>query len=440
MVSGSAKEDEMADSNHRSVPDSSEYDALVIGASLAGCTTAILLGRAGARVAVVEKQPDPAAFKRVCSHFIQASAAPTIERLDLMDRIEEAGGVRSRIRAWTRWGWIDPPPERAGYAVNLRREVLDPMIRETASGTPGVDVMLGRAVKGLLYDGDAVCGAEVGEPAGDVTSIRARLVIGADGRDSRVAQLADVPTKTLPHGRFAYGAYFEGAQPSHSPDGSMWMLDPQWAAAFPTDSGLTFYAVMLTKDRLAEFRRDPEESLVSFLADLPDAPPIATGRRVGPVLGKIEMPNRIRRAAVPGLALVGDAALATDPIFGVGCGWALQSGEWLADSVVPALLGQGSLERGLARYRRRHGRALRGHAFLIHDYATGRRLTRFERALFAAAARDPTVATRFDEFGTRRIGPARMLATALPRVIAVNARHALAGGRQGAGAPSTASA
>ncbi|MDX6653577.1 MAG: binding domain, partial [Solirubrobacterales bacterium] len=40
------------------------YDAVIVGGSLAGCAAATMLGRAGARVAVVEKSPDPAAFKR----------------------------------------------------------------------------------------------------------------------------------------------------------------------------------------------------------------------------------------------------------------------------------------------------------------------------------------------------------------------------------------
>ena len=141
------------------------------------------------------------------------------------------------------------------------------------------------------------------------------------------------------------------------------------------------------------------------------------------VLGKIEMPNRVRVPTAPGLALTGDAALATDPLFGVGCGWAFQSGEWLADSVVPALRGEESLDRGLRRYRRLHKRRLGGHAFMIHDYATGRRLNRGERALFAAAARDPKVAARFDKFATRQVGPARMLATTIPRSLMVNLRH-----------------
>ncbi|MGC2372872.1 MAG: FAD-dependent monooxygenase [Solirubrobacteraceae bacterium] len=67
------------------------YDATIVGASLAGCTAAILLARAGARVALVEQRPDTAAFKRICSHFIQSSAVPTLERLGLLGAIEEAG-------------------------------------------------------------------------------------------------------------------------------------------------------------------------------------------------------------------------------------------------------------------------------------------------------------------------------------------------------------
>ena len=35
------------------------YDAVVVGASVAGCTAARFLAFAGARVALVEKRPDP---------------------------------------------------------------------------------------------------------------------------------------------------------------------------------------------------------------------------------------------------------------------------------------------------------------------------------------------------------------------------------------------
>jgi menaquinone-9 beta-reductase len=402
-----------------------DYDAVIVGGSLAGCTAAILLGREGLRVALVEKQPDPKAFKRMCTHFIQASAVPTIERLELLEPIMEAGGQRSRFQAWTPWGWIKPPPETARVSVNLRRELLDPMIREAAAATPGVELLLGQTAHSLLRDGETFTGVALRTPSGEETELRARLVVGADGRDSDIAKLSGVSEKVLPHGRFAYGGYFEGARPDFAPDGSIWMLDPNWAAAFPTDSDLTFYAAMATKDRLPEFKRDPAGALVSYIAAVPDAPPIRDARLVQPVLGKVEMPNRVRVPAAPGLALVGDAAQAVDPLFGIGCGWALQSGEWLADSVAPALRGEESLARGLKRYRRLHKRRLGAHTAMVNDYATGRPLNAGEKMLFAAAARDPKVATNFDAFGTRCIGPARMFATTVPRAIYVNARHAL---------------
>lgn len=402
------------------------YDAVVVGASLAGCATAIQLGRSGLRVAVVEKQPDPNAFKRICSHFIQASGVPAIERLDLLEPMEAAGATRPRVRMWSPWGWIEAPPESAGRGVNLRREVLDPMLRSIAAETPGVETMLGWTAERLVREEGACAGVAVRNPQGEEREIRARLTVGADGRDSRIAELAGVPTKTYPHNRFAYGGYFEGGAPANAPDATAWFLNPQWGAAFPTDAGLTFYAAMPTKERLPEFKRDPEGALVAFLSDMPEPPPIREGRLVEPVMGKIDMTNRMRQPVAPGLALIGDAALATDPLFGVGCGWAFQSAEWLSDSVLPALRGAEPLERGLKRYRRRHAKELRGHAFLIHDYSTGRRFNPAERMMFAAAARDPKTAALFDSFGTRQIGPSRMLPRMIPRAIAVNTRHALA--------------
>ncbi len=404
-----------------------DYDAVIVGASLAGSATAILLGRAGARVALVEKQPDPQAFKRICSHYIQASGVPPIERLGLLEPALAAGGQRSGLRIWTNWGWIVPPRDPRSSGLNLRREKLDPLVRETAAATAGVELLAGYTATALVRDdADAVAGVVVRGRDGAETTLRGKLVIGADGRDSRIAELAGVPEKRTRHERFAYGAYFEGAMPDHAPDATLWMTDPQWAAAFPTDDGLTFYAAMPTKWRLPEFKRDPAAALVSFIADQPEPAPIREGRMVGTVMGKLDMENRLRRPVAPGLALVGDAALAIDPLWGVGCGFAFQTAEWLADSVAPALAGAEPLEQGLQRYRRRHRRGLRGHALLMVDYATGRKFTPPERLLFSAATRDERLAATFERFGTRQIGPARAFPAMIPRALAVHARGVLA--------------
>src|SRR5829696_7154504 len=371
---------------------SSDYDAVIVGGSLAGNTRAMLLGRAGLRVALVERQPGPDAFKRVCSHFIQASGVPPLERLGLLDSIIAAGGVRSRIQAWTQWGWLKAPADEASLGLNLRREVLDPLVREAAASTPGVDLQLGRTATGLVRDGEAVSGVVVRDRDGEETTLRGRLVVGADGRDSDIAEMAGVKEKVIPHGRFAYGGYFEGAVPEYAPDSAIWFMDPHWAAAFPTDSDLVFYAAMPTKELLPEFKRDPTEALISFVAGLPDAPPIREGRLVEPVVGKIEMPSRERVPVAPGLALVGDAALAADPLFGVGCGWAFQSAEWLVDHTAAAVLGDGDVDAALVRYRRAFRRRLRAHYWQVTDFASGRPLRPNERMGMRAAAANPEYA------------------------------------------------
>ena len=404
----------------------SEYDVAIVGASLAGCAAAIAYGRAGLRVALVEKRPEMAAYKRICSHYIQSSAVASLERLRLIEPMMHAGAVRSRVRVRTPWGWVEPTERsKVPSGVNLRREVLDPLLRQTAADTPGVELMPGLTVDELLRDRDAVAGIRARDTRGSSATLRARLVVGADGRGSKVAELAGVPTKTVKHGRFAYGGYFDGPTPRCGPDATLWMLDPDMAAVFPTDSNLCFYACMPTFERLAEFRRDPLASLVSHVSSVPDPPPIGESRLVGQVQGKIDMTNVQHTPTGPGLALVGDAALAIDPLWGVGCGWAFQSSEWLTDSTIAALRGEEPLRRALVRYSRRHRRRLKGHARAIYDYTSGRKFNRAERALMTAAVHDERVAEIFEAFGSRNIGQTQMLATAIPRVALLGARSRL---------------
>ncbi len=69
------------------MPNDPQYDVAIVGASIAGCTAAIFFARNGARVALIERDPDPAAYKKICTHLILPSATPTIERLGLADAI-----------------------------------------------------------------------------------------------------------------------------------------------------------------------------------------------------------------------------------------------------------------------------------------------------------------------------------------------------------------
>lgn len=412
----------------------SDYDVVVVGASIAGCTTAIFLGRAGASVALVESHSDPRTFKRMCTHLIQPSASPTIQRLGLSESFQRAGATHNDLNIWTRYGWIcaatedAPSPMREYPTWNLRRETFDPMLRELAATTEGVDLLLGHTVTELVRDGAGsgqgaarITGVVARERNGSEHQLRGKLVVAADGRESTIAKLADEPARQKPHNRFGYFAHYRDTPLVTGDSSQMWLLDPDVAYAFPTDGGLTLLACMPHKDRLPEYRSDPEQAMIRLFESLPEGPRLDPEKRESKLMGKLEMPNLTRRQTRPGLAFVGDAALAADPLWGVGCGWALQSGEWLAESLAGALGNQADVERGLEVYSRRHHKALAAHEKVCSDYSTGRKFNRFERLLYRGAARDPELAGRMALMGGRWITPRQMLTPAtLWRMLRVN--------------------
>ena len=388
------------------------FDVAVVGASIAGCTAARFFALRGARVALIEQRPDPGAWKVVCTHAIQSSAAPTIERLGLAPLLAQRGAVRIRGEAWSPYGgWIHAPAD-APRGWGVTRRTLDPLLRSLAAETPGVELMTGRTAVALPGGG-----VQVADRDGAQSIVRARLVVGADGRGSTVARLAGVRGRVRPHGRFFYFAYWRGVRPE-TDAARIWFLDPEGGAHFPNEDGLSLLAVGATHARLPAFRADLERAYLEGLTALPDGPELSAAERVSKIVGKLDMPNVIRPAAARGVAFVGDAALATDPLYGVGCGWGFQSAEWLVDETAGALLDGGDLDAALRRYRRTFLRRLGPHHFQIADYASGRRLRLNERVLLRAGARDPVVNRLVEGIGSRRHSPLRALDPRLtPRML-----------------------
>jgi 2-polyprenyl-6-methoxyphenol hydroxylase-like FAD-dependent oxidoreductase len=398
----------------RRMPDH-DYDVAVVGASLAGCAAARLLARAGLSVALIEKSPDPSAYKTICTHYIQPSATPAIERLGLAPLIEEAGAVRNAMDLWTRYGWIYHPSD-ADYphGYNIRRERLDPIVRGLASRTEGVTPVLGRTVRGLVERGGRIGGVVCAGSDGAEEEITARLVVGADGRTSKVADLGEVPARTWPNRRFAHMAYYRGLELASGQASQLWFLDPRVAYAFPNDDGVTlvvFWAMQKERDGV---KGDIEGFVTSQIAKLQDGPRLEEGERISPWLGKVDMPNVYRRAAHRGMALIGDAALAADPVWGVGCGWAFQSAEWLAESAGPALARGGDVDGALEAYRRRHRRELLLHHVMISEYSRGRRFRMVEKLMFAAGARNPALARHLHSYAARIITVPQFLSPTVP--------------------------
>ena len=391
------------------------YDVAVVGASVAGCTAARLFALRGARVALIEARPAIDAYKTVCTHFLQSSATPTIEKLGLAPLLEGRGAVHNSIDLWTEdSGWIVGGDD-APYGYSVTRRTLDPLLRELAADTPGVELLAGWSAVGLLGEGRPT-GVAIEDRKHKRRELTARLVVAADGRDSKLARWARVPGRVKPHGRFFYWGYWSGVRPATTRS-KMWLLDPDCAYTFPMEDDLT--VVLVHRERLAEFRADIEGAFRRMVDALPDGPDLDTATQESKLLGKLELPNVFRPAARPGIAFVGDAALAADPLWGVGCGWAFQSADWLVEESAGALNGDGDLDAALDRYRRVHRRRLLPHYLMIADIASGRPINPIERRLYSTAARDPVVLRAFEEVGSRRRSPVRMLD---PRVLARLAR------------------
>jgi 2-polyprenyl-6-methoxyphenol hydroxylase-like FAD-dependent oxidoreductase len=376
-----------------------DFDVVIAGGSLAGCTAATLYARRGLRVALLEKRPNMDAYKVVCAHFIQGGATPMLKRHGFAEMMEAAGAVRNRADLRTRWGWIRGDAPHHGYT--LRREVLDPMLRANAAETPGVELLMGHTVQELLWSDGRVTGLVARTRDGRRHSFRAPLVVAADGRDSPLARMAHNPGRVLPHNRFAYWCYVRGLPRRTDGAADAWFLDPEVALIEPCDGDLHCVVASPPKWRLPEFKRDVESAWLRFIEALPEGPPIRDAERVSRFIGKLDTPNVARPAAKHGMAFIGDACTASDPIWAVGCGWAFQSSEWLVDETTPVIGEGGNMERALRRYHRRHMYEIGLHHLVGSNYSTARPFSPVERLMYSAATRDQAVADQMHTLVTR---------------------------------------
>lgn len=346
--------------NMSGTPKSDRYDALVIGAGLAGSTTAILLAHAGWRVALVEKQRFPR--RKVCGECLAASNLPLLHALGIGDTFDAAAGPELRYVAYLRGAdrinaalpTLGNGPSSFGKA--LGRETLDDLLLEQARAC-GVDIFQPFALQSIGGNpGDWRCVLRPVRRSSDRTP--SLCEIGSD-IECRAAELIDahgswealpVPV-TAPMGEdhrtprrasdlLAFKANFHNAIFERGHIGVI-ALDGGYGGIVEADGGVTTVACCIQRGHLDRLRDAAPGKRAGDVIDawirascLGVATSLEGSVRQGSWLGAGPIQPGIRVDRHDGILRVGNAAGEAHPILGEGMSMALQGAALLADTLL----------------------------------------------------------------------------------------------------------
>jgi menaquinone-9 beta-reductase len=348
------------------------FDALVVGAGPAGSVAALVLARAGARVALLDKARFPR--DKACGDFIGPRGLQLLSDLgvaeppglDVGDMVV-VGPTGRRVVLPCFDGATYP-----GRARAVTRLVFDDALRAAAleAGAEGYD---GRADRPLAVEGASTTAAGIdGFSVGD-RQLRADFVIGADGATSHVAQSAGLVDDPRVLWGFALRCYLDQrvALPAITLwEPVRWQAFPGYGWVFPGADGAANVGIGVGTRADRRSGAEAARMLPAYLQHLvglglldrmPDLP---LPRRLG---GWLKMGMVGTRPAEGRVLLVGDAAGLVNPLQGEGIAQAMTSGRAAAEAVL------GAPGRAADRYRHDLARAhlpyqrvtAAGHAALV---------------------------------------------------------------------------
>ena len=361
------------------------YDAIVVGARCAGASTAMLLARKGHRVLLVDRAAFPSDIPR--GHFIHRGGPARLSRWGVLDRILETGcpAVDTFVLDLAGFPLVGRNLVVNGVAFGCgpRRMVLDKILVDAAIEA-GVEFRDRLSVDDFLAEDGRIAGISGSETGGRLRVVaRARLTIGADGRNSRLARAVAAATyDAVPPLTCWYFSYWSGPFERHL---AIHERNRRVIFCFPTSHNLQAIFIGWPADEFHGVRRDIDGNFLQVLEGVPElAERVESGRREERFYGTADVPNFYRKPFGPGWALVGDAARIKDPIGAHGIADALRDAELLSDAAHEGLSGRRPIEEALAAYEAQRDAASKADYQENIQAARLTPLPEATRALFAA--------------------------------------------------------
>ena len=335
-----------------------DAEVIVVGGGPGGSATATLLAAAGHHVLVLDKASFPR--HKACSEYVNPEGRRLLRELGVETEAETLGAHRMEAmlvhapgggRFAADFGTVEP----GRAALGLSRHKLDHLLLQRAADV-GATVCERAHARGVLVEEGRVVGVEA-TINGTRETLRAPLIVGADGRHSVVTRSLGLDAPIRWPKRTGLVAHYRGVT-GLDRHGEMHVGPDGYAGLALLEDGLTNVAFVADTADVASRDGTLEQFFAAGLARLPAVASKLTGaERVGSIRGIGPMAHRARRTAGDGYLLVGDAASFLDPFTGEGIYEALRAAT-LASPVASAALRAGDLSaEALAPYRAARRRA-----------------------------------------------------------------------------------
>ncbi len=321
------------------------FDVIIVGARCAGSPTGMQLARKGYKVLVVDRARFPS--DTLSTHYIQPDGAARLRSWGLFDRVVEAGTPVFHGLRRTMQGMTMPPTPTDPESFAPRRTVLDAILVDAAREA-GAEVREGVLIESVIMEDGVAVGIR-GRKGDEPFEERARVVIGADGRESFVARQVGAAEYNQGGGTTAgfYG-YFKNF-PAETPE--LYLGAGLAHFVFPTNDGEACLAMEIPAEKFKDFREDSEGNLRRSFGTIP-----ALAERIGgavlasKMFGFAPHSGFYRKPYGPGWALAGDAGYYRDPLLGQGINDAFRDADQLSEAIDAFFSGRESWDEALGRF------------------------------------------------------------------------------------------